>query len=236
MPGGRLEPGESPAEAAVRELLEETGLAGRPVRELGVLEQPSWRIPELRDENHFLHAVPSGPTIDHWNHVVEGGAFRCRWIPLLAGMSVYGEHGAFLDALLRKRVVGYVTRGRELLVFDHAGMPEVPTQVPAGRVDAQEELEEGLRREVAEETGVVADVVGELAGPAEFARLYGTAHHESHAFHALANSGGPDEWEHSVGGTGVDAGLVFACRWVSLDDSPPLWGGATPWSRSCGGR
>ncbi len=97
VPGGRVEPGETIAETAVRELAEETGLEIRVVRELGVLEQQSWRVPGIRDENHFVHAVIAGETKDEWVHA---GAFRCRWIPLLAGMSVYGEHGAFLDLLL----------------------------------------------------------------------------------------------------------------------------------------
>ena len=69
------------------------------------------------------------------------GGLRCRWVPLLKSTSVYGEHGAFLDAVLRKRVVAYVTRSRELLVFDHEGK----THLPAGRIDAHESLEEGLR-------------------------------------------------------------------------------------------
>ena len=97
VPGGRVEPGETIAETAVRELAEETGLEIRVVRELGVLEQESWRVPGIQDENHFVHAVPAGETEDEWVHE---GTLRCRWIPVLAGMTVYGEHGAFLDRLL----------------------------------------------------------------------------------------------------------------------------------------
>jgi ADP-ribose pyrophosphatase YjhB (NUDIX family) len=145
-------------------------------------------------------------------------------------MTVHGRNrGAFLDALVRKRVVGYVTRGRELLVFDHKGMAEVPTQVPAGRVDAHEDLETALAREVEEETGLSAiRVVAELADADEFERLFGPGAHRSQAFHALADAGGPNEWEHPVTGTGMDAGLVFVCRWVPIDDAPPLWGKPDP--------
>jgi ADP-ribose pyrophosphatase YjhB (NUDIX family) len=218
-----------------RELLEETGLGVELVRELGVLQQPGRRDPDFRHESHFVHAVPAGPTEDEWEHFieqdeVERGLVRCRWVLILAGMSVHGRNrGAFLDALLRKRVVGYVTRGRELLVFDHKGMPEVPTQVPAGRVDAHEDLETALAREVEEETGLTAiRVVAELADADKFERLFGPGAHRSQAFHAIADAGGPNEWEHPVTGTGMDAGLVFVCRWVPLDDAPPVWGKPDP--------
>jgi ADP-ribose pyrophosphatase YjhB (NUDIX family) len=108
-------------------------------------------------------------------------------------------------------------------------MPDVPTQVPAGRVDGHESLEEGLRREVEEETGVTEiEIVGVLADAEEFERLFGSGAHESHAFHAVAQPGGLDEWEHPVTGTGMDSGLVYLCRWVPLDECPPLWGDADP--------
>jgi hypothetical protein len=71
-------------------------------------------------------------------------------------------------------------------------------------------------------------VVGELAGPEEFTRLFGKGPHESHAFHAVAERRGPNEGEHAVTGAGIDSGLVFACRWVPLDDCPPLWGKRNP--------
>ena len=226
VPGGRVEPGESVEETAVRELLEETGLEVKPVRELGVLEQPSWRVPGVRDENHFVHAKVVGLTEDEWIH---NRAFHCHWVPLRRETTVYGEHGALLQSVLRKRVVGYVTRGSDLLVFDHVGMPEALTQVPAGRVDPHESLEEGLRREVEEETGVSVTVVGEFAGPEEIARLYDTGgFQENHAFHAVAEPGGPDVWEHAVTGDGMDAAFVYACRWVALADCPPLWGRRDP--------
>jgi ADP-ribose pyrophosphatase YjhB (NUDIX family) len=228
VPGGRIEPGETAAEAAVRELREETGLEVEVVRELGVEQQPSWRVPGLRDENHFLQATPKDPTPGAWDHDVEGDVFRCRWVALTNDTRVYSKHGAFLPALIRKRVVAYVTRGRELLVFNHRDEPGVPTQVPAGRVDHGESLEQGVVREVEEETGLRVRVVAELAGAEEVERLYGALVHESHAFHALSEPGGPEAWEHHVSGGGMDSGFVFACRWVPLDDCPPLWGKPDP--------
>jgi 8-oxo-dGTP pyrophosphatase MutT (NUDIX family) len=121
--------------------------------------------------------------------------------------------------------VGFVTRGPELLVFEHEGV----LQVPAGRIDHGERLEEGLVREVAEETGVTGlRIVGELADADEVDRLYGVQAHPTSAFHATLEPGGPDAWEHRVSGSGMDSGFVFACRWVPLDEPVLLWGKPDP--------
>lgn len=53
----------------------------------------------------------------------------------------------------RIRVAAYVIRHRaapELLVFDHVGMPQAPTQVPSGGVQPGEDLEQAVVREVFE--------------------------------------------------------------------------------------
>lgn len=59
----------------------------------------------------------------------------------------------------RRRVLAYLTRVRvgqtELLVFEDPEHPNTGTQVPAGRLDPNEELEAGLLREITEETGLV---------------------------------------------------------------------------------
>jgi hypothetical protein len=44
----------------------------------------------------------------------------------------------------------------------------------------------------------------------------------------VADDGGPDAWEHAVTGSGMDSGMVFACRWVPLEERPPLWGRPDP--------
>jgi ADP-ribose pyrophosphatase YjhB (NUDIX family) len=216
VPGGGIEEGESVSETAVREVKEEAGIDVRFVRQLGSAEDPT---------GHYVQVEPTGPLPHTWEH--DGRAYR--WLPVRADLELWGRRGDFVHALVRRRVVGYVTRGRELLVFDHKGMPEVPTQVPAGRVDSHENLEEGLRREVEEETGVTdIEIVRELADADEFRRLYGPGAHESCAFHAAAPPGGLDRWEHPVTGRGMDSGLVYVCRWVRLDECPPLWGDSDP--------
>jgi ADP-ribose pyrophosphatase YjhB (NUDIX family) len=214
--GGGIEQGETIAETAVREVKEEAGIDVLLVRELGVAESPT---------GHYVQVTPTERLPETWEH--DGRAFR--WLAVSADLELWGQRGDFVGALVRKRVVGYVTRGGELLVFDHKGMPEVPTQVPAGRVDAHEDLEEGLRREVEEETGLTEiEIVRSLADGKEFEELFGPGAHESYAFHAVAAPGGPDSWEHPVTGTGMDSGLTYVCRWVPLDECPPLWGDADP--------
>ncbi|HET7856046.1 MAG TPA: NUDIX domain-containing protein, partial [Gaiellaceae bacterium] len=207
----RVPEGDDPAHA----VLEETGLdAVEVARELA----PG-----------FVHAKAASRLPESWEH----RGRHVRWEPVRADAPIARSQAAHVHALVRKRVVGYVTRDRrrrhELLVFDHRDMPDVPTQVPAGRIDAHEDLETGLRREVEEETGVTGiRVVGELADADEVDRLYGVLAHRTWAFHARADAHGPDRWDHPVTGTGMDSGLVFVCRWVPVEECPPLWGKADP--------
>jgi ADP-ribose pyrophosphatase YjhB (NUDIX family) len=199
-------------------VLEETGIEVRVLRELGESAGST-----------FLHATPVGSTPDEWEH----RHVRCRWVPLHAELGLRGGLGARLEDLIRQRVVAYVTRERdgraELLTIEHGDIPDLGVQVPAGRLDPGEDPATGLHREVEEETGVAGlEIVRQLADGEEFERLYGKGAHESFAFHAVAEAGGPDEWEHPVTGTGADAGFTYLCRWVPLRADFPLWGRPDP--------
>lgn len=199
-------------------MFEETGIDAEPVRVVGVAENPPGHYVQLR----VTEVLP-----ETWDHLRDDGErVTCRWVEVHAPPELWGLRGDFVHELLRRRVVGYVTRGRELLVFDHAGT----MQVPAGRVDHDETLGEALLREVEEETGVTGiEIVRELADATEFERIYGPGRHESHAFHAVSHADTPDMWTHQVTGTGMDAVLAYPCRWVSLDDELPLlWGKPDP--------
>jgi 8-oxo-dGTP pyrophosphatase MutT (NUDIX family) len=113
----------------------------------------------------------------------------------------------------RRRVLAYVTRERngvnELLVFDHRDEPRAGTQVPAGRLDPGETLEQCLLRELDEEAGLQqVRIVRELAEPAWPAK------YENHAFEVHIEGGDlTDTWDHVVHGDDDDAGLVFRYRW-----------------------
>ncbi|MDR3107690.1 MAG: NUDIX hydrolase [Bifidobacteriaceae bacterium] len=82
LPKGHLEPGESPAQAAVREIREETGIVGQVVKHLGTIDY--WFL----GEGHRIHKV-----VYHYLLSAQGGwltaendpdseAEDAAWVPL----------------------------------------------------------------------------------------------------------------------------------------------------------
>ena len=125
-------------------------------------------------------------------------------------------------------MLAYVTRERdgraELLVFDQRDDPGAGTQVPAGRLDPGEALEEGLRRELYEEAGLErVRIVRELPVHGDWVAR---SPYENHAFEIRVDGDEPpDTWEHVVLGDGDDAGLVFVYRWAPVEPDLRLWQG-----------
>ncbi|WP_326763584.1 NUDIX domain-containing protein [Streptomyces sp. NBC_01591] len=123
------------------------------------------------------------------------------------------------------RVAAYVIRHcsvPELLVFDHIGMPEAGTQVPAGGVGPDEELEQAVRREVAEETGLSAVALVRQIAVEDKPHPETGQPRRTTFFFLRATADTPDAWEHQVRGDGDDAGLIFACRFLPLPLKQPL--------------
>jgi 8-oxo-dGTP pyrophosphatase MutT (NUDIX family) len=79
LPKGHVDPGETPVQAAAREVREETGIVAEPVSELG--ETRYWYRRDGRtigkSVSFFLFSHLSGDTADHDDEVEE-----VRWIPL----------------------------------------------------------------------------------------------------------------------------------------------------------
>ena len=79
LPKGHVDPGETPAQAAAREVREETGVDGELVGELGEVcywyQREGRKIPKV--VTFFLFAYRSGDVADHDAEVEEA-----RWIPI----------------------------------------------------------------------------------------------------------------------------------------------------------
>lgn len=200
-------------ELLVFDSLEEAGVGLRVVRAVGSL-----------GGTEYLQAALTESAPPEWDD---------SWITLAPDLELPDAHrDAFVRDLVRERVLAYVTRelhGRtELLTIEAVGYPEDGLQVPAGRLDLGETLEEGLFRELDEEAGFTgARVVRELP---EFECTYPTYSH-NHAFHLVAEEETPDAWEHRVNGDGTDAGMIHLCRWVPLRAELELWNGGDPMLR-----
>lgn len=108
VPAGTIEPGEHPAIAVAREVLEETGVAAQVVRSLGV-ERYDMRPSKAEvHERHFFQLSPlAGDFADQWSageeHPSEGGAplrWTCRWIPLEQSHVLCAGFGALLGKVV----------------------------------------------------------------------------------------------------------------------------------------
>lgn len=101
LPKGHIDPGESPLQAATREVREETGILAEPVCELG--ETRYWYRRSGRSVSKivtfYLFTYLSGDTADHDDEVLEA-----RWIDLreaLTALSYEGERAMIERALDR---------------------------------------------------------------------------------------------------------------------------------------
>ncbi|MCM2577144.1 NUDIX hydrolase [Streptomyces meridianus] len=132
----------------------------------------------------------------------------------------------------RIRVAAYAVRSEpvpELLVFDHVGMPEAGTRIPAGGVQPGVDLERAVLRELAEETGVTdAVVVRPVALDRSPHPTTGMPRRTTFFLHRVPASI-PSDWTHRVRSDGEDDGLTFACRFEPLPLTVPPADGQHAW-------
>ncbi len=93
----------------------------------------------------------------------------------------------------RNRVVCYITRGKQLLVFEHDADYEAGIQVPGGGIEPGERPEAAAIRESLEETGLsLKNPV--FLGSKRYA--FETSNQHWHFFWLEAPQSTPDSWEH----------------------------------------
>ena len=103
-PGGTVDAGETPAEAALREAEEETGLMGfGPLR---LLAEDEFDNDDERLGRSFFQLPVLQPTPDAWTHRVQGGGvdggidFELRWADLPGAGDLDDHFRAYLDRVV----------------------------------------------------------------------------------------------------------------------------------------
>ncbi len=123
-----------------------------------------------------------------------------------------------------KKVVAYITFGDKLLVFNETGCPEAGVQVPAGTVEANEELPEAVLREAMEETGLEGLELVQYLGTKEIDgnKVACTGElHERHFFHLKCANPAPENWRHyEMFPSGPNkAPIAYDLYWVKKDEA-----------------
>ena len=120
-----------------------------------------------------------------------------------------------------EKAYGFVLRegadGRELLVFEQAGVPEAGLQVPGGTVEERETPIQAVSREVLEESGL-------SLGGWQAVTSFET---DGQRWHCYATAPGfplPDSWRCEPIGAEAVKGLRFEYRWVALAGEEALAG------------
>jgi 8-oxo-dGTP diphosphatase len=189
-PGGGIEKGESPAEAAARELFEETGLRAGATRKLlsAGVHGGHHHYFLITCDDLTLGPV-TGPELDY----AAEADFRAEWVPIaaLASMPVYprcvaeylasgtgpsdaawveddrfswdGIEGEGPPANLRREVRAVVISHGEVAVIERKSDDEIWSRLPGGEILAHETTEDAVARTVSDELGLAVVALAKLA-------------------------------------------------------------------------
>jgi 8-oxo-dGTP pyrophosphatase MutT (NUDIX family) len=167
--GGGIEDGESDADAAVRELAEETGVTG--VRLAGLGTYRYWcrdcaerhevalfcALTDLRDDDVECHEGKQMAFVDPRTiHELPWSPNMAVALPRVIGSPAYAERFGLADPHAFGCAILVDAQGRVLLQErdEHAPIDPDRWGLPGGHLEAGEDPEAGAYREVEEETGV----------------------------------------------------------------------------------
>lgn len=124
---------------------------------------------------------------------------------------------------LVKKVSAYITRNKQLLVFNHVDFLEAGIQVPGGTMEPDELPESAVLREATEETGLEGLQLAAYLGCDEVQipdREPGEKH-QRHFYHLLCTSEAPENWQHyeSQPSEGPLVPIRFDFYWLPLADA-----------------
>ena len=129
-----------------------------------------------------------------------------------------------------EKAYGFVLReggdGQELLVFDHAGMPEAGVQVPGGTIEAAEAPLAAVAREVLEESGLPLEG-WEAVATFDHGDVPGSDTPGAQRWHCFVTLPGmplSDTWRYQPQGSAVERSLRFEHRWIALSGDEALAG------------
>ena len=104
VPGGTIEPHETPQAGALREAFEESGFA---LTEAHLLAKDVWcgQHDKISRERYFYQLHVTGATLDTWTHTVSNGeldkgmVFAYRWLTVAEAQRVLSHMGDYLHLL-----------------------------------------------------------------------------------------------------------------------------------------
>ena len=123
------------------------------------------------------------------------------------------------------RVVAYVTWEEKLLVFEHTDYPEAGIQVPAGRPERNETLDQAVLRETMEETGLInLEIVKYLGSKLIDLKAVNGEIDNRHFYHIEFSGESADSWIHyeENPSDGTPAPIEFRLYRVDVDNPPEL--------------
>lgn len=123
------------------------------------------------------------------------------------------------DKPKKRKVLAYVTKENNLLVFKHTDFPDAGVQVPAGSIEEGEEPINAALREVYEESGLRNVSVVNFLGVYEYDMVpYREEIQIRYVYHLKLNEPAEEKWRHYE--THPDSGgepISFDFYWVKLD-------------------